>query len=300
MYLTTWRSGRIPLAFIVMSLGACSATNLGSAHTSERLFVRVENFEIARPSSAWFEPIDDTGGPREIGCALRESERGFLCRGLLPGVYDLYVISTKCAPFSMRVSVGREDERRVLAVTLSEGASVRGCVVDQRGVPLRGVKVVSEQPVGRTRLDLKATRTTDDGAFVLPGLEPARVWLRFHSAKEIENVSRETVAGTRELRVVLRDAGLVVGRLSNIARDAPGPGYYFDPAPPADFTLDPDVLPLPVGANGVFGVFDEHPGQRKALVVVVGANRTIRFDEFVVEPGCCHDVGTGNCDIGQD
>ena len=133
-----------------------------------------------------------------------------------PGDYVVSAVGDRGAPLRVAVAVPAEP----LEVRLPRGESIAGVVVDPAGRPIPQALVQTDLFSPELGMQFYAGALTQaDGRFVLDGLVPGR--LRFH-AVVIGRTDEwfHANSGDRDVRVVLRRPGRLVGRVAPVPRTA--------------------------------------------------------------------------------
>ncbi len=143
----------------------------------------------------------------------------FTLGGLRAGTWTLRTSSDRFLPAIERFTLAREERRANLIVQLRPGRAVAGRVVDDRGVPVEGMRVQSRRAAGNMivsrQLEVDAGTSTDQhGCFVLTGLAEPLVTLHAfgpgHSGESVADVP----VGTGDLLIRLERLAVLEGVLS--------------------------------------------------------------------------------------
>ncbi len=150
----------------------------------------------------------------EFRTAETDASGKFSMTGLPIGTARLYVHSGRHRPANEQVTFRRPAERQTVTISVRDGKSISGRVVDIKGNPIPGVTI------GCTDEGAQFFHTGPDGAYIIGGLgdEPVnmygyKVGLAPHHLKAVK-------PGTTDIILVLRPPAIVRGELRIAAGEA--------------------------------------------------------------------------------
>ncbi len=213
--------------------------------------------------------------------ALSDEEGRYRLEGLSPGTHAVRAGHEEYRPALRRLEV--RAGTNALDLTLEPGAAVSGRVVDPRGAPVAGARVVAHPPPGETPRGLPDAATSGaDGSFTLPGLADGVYRLlaeREGFARSREG--REVVVAGRSvtgIEIELTPGGAIAGQLLGLdlaelsrvqvrtgsgqtGRVLPDGGYRIDNVEPGRQRV---VAAMAGGSRQAEGEVDLEPGAAEA------------------------------------
>ncbi len=215
----------------------------------------------------------------------------FVAKGLNADKYELSASTPMLGAVNQVLTLGRGEHADVRIVLTP--SSLAGVVVDARGQPVEGAMVSarSEAPDG-----YGYDRTDEYGHFDLGGLPPSAHY-KITAQREnsgVEGPSVDVATGNRQVRLLVRDAAMITGRVLLAGK----PVSYFG------FAITDDVndsysRPTPVrDEDGRFTSKDATPG--KAVVVIVGPGFARKaIDNVQIVAGQTTDLGDITVERGE-
>ena len=211
--------------------------------------------------------VDSAGAPvpeaRVTGGGIDETTDAngrFLARGLQPKKYTLSVSTSLLGAVDQEVTLEHAQHADVRLVVVP--SSIAGKVVDASGQPVENAAVSarSDNPEG-----FGYGRTDEYGHFDLGGLPPGRY--KVTASREdssIDSKPIEVATGNRQVRVVVPDKAMLVGRVLLDGVPVPYFGYVISEAPDDEYSR-----PRPVrDADGRFT--DKDPELGTFAVILIG------------------------------
>ena len=155
---------------------------------------------------------------------------------LRPGKWTLRTASSSYLPANEPIELAPEEQRTGLVVVVHEGLSIAGRVIDERGVGVAGMKVVSQRAerVGAVEMQRfsgdEATITDAQGRFTLAGLEGEQATVRAYGDGHSSVTQRDVAVGTASLELRVQRLASIAGELVT-TEGAPSPdGKYALPS----------------------------------------------------------------------
>ena len=145
--------------------------------------------------------------------AFSDAEGRFRLRGVRPGTYSIRVDSASHAPFLTSRLVVLSGEESVADLDLAAPRTIDGRVIDPDGGPIRAAIEAIDLDASTIQRGRRSALTDQYGRFVLEGLHRGPYRLRI-SAPGFATTARGNVgAPAKDLEIVLRPFGSVVGRV---------------------------------------------------------------------------------------
>ncbi len=206
----------------------------------------------------------------------------FVLNGVIPGLVLVAADDGVHLPFVKEgVPTGAAGgERDLGALTMGDGTTLHGRVMNDKGEPVAGAEVLSGNALGIVPAALlKGPVSTDaEGRFAVKGLRDALVWTaartdrrKEYSAFSTDDLTREfviTLPAPRTLHVTVTDGnGVMVGNarfFGRIIEESKIPDFLVPPRP-----LDEHVKPT-AGQPGAYTLSDLQPGKWELAVNAPG------------------------------
>jgi len=151
--------------------------------------------------------------------ATTDAEGRFSVGKLRPGTWTLRTASGQFLPTVEEFTLAAEERRADLVLVVKPGQAIAGQVLDDRGLPVAGLKVGSKRKEARGGLDIErftpdeAAVTDRGGWFTLSGLEGESATVRAFGQGHTAAVARDVPVGTGNLVLRVDRLATIVGVL---------------------------------------------------------------------------------------
>ncbi len=151
--------------------------------------------------------------------SVSDREGRFELGKLTRGTWTLRTASANHLPAVQEIVLAGEEQRAGVVIALGRGAAVSGQVVDDRGLPVAGLKVAAQRQEERGEVRIarfaadEATETDAAGYFTLAGLAGQTATVRAFGRGHTEAEAAGVAVGTGDLVLTVQRLGVIEGVL---------------------------------------------------------------------------------------